>query len=697
MAANLSSKLTLDGTQHNDALRTAAKELSKYKREVANTDKQLNKFKRDSTSATGALKTFTSSLKSGNMQGMAIGATGAINSLGESLGKLGGWFGLAVGVGATFNAMLKSSDELGDNYRSTLDAASAATNKFFISLTSGNFDNFIQGMRDAVRSAREAYEALDLLETTKSFNRVRLAELQTRYNQLLMLSRDRNLPEKQRLTYLNQAKAIMVQQAKILNVQIQQTRRLANAKMNQALDENGLGHLKDNKAMQNWYRNNQTYITKYVDVWGKKLKEMEAQHTKTVTVGTSSFGAAQTIQQEDEVLKLWKKQNAAQLTKLKRYNAYINMIETYGDAIKAADDAEIEALQMEQALTEANVGLDKSEFMINKQAGAAADKKLTKLEKEKELILKIQNAWNTAAIKSKLYFDNLKKEEAAKKDEAYSFKDKGYFDSNIDAELNARVNRGEGYFNSDSNGGIKTQDEHGFEVYYHVAQDALPTLESEYERIRQRIQEVMNENEIGLGVNADPKMAQAVIDAMNQQLQALGLKPIEVHIETNAEKKLSEISDVIGNLSSSFSSLGDSLEMPALNAAGIIGQAIANIILAYSQALAMASKLGPWAWIAFGLGGLAQVVGIISQIHSLSGYANGGIVGGNRTMGDHTLIRANAGEMMLNTRQQARLFSMLDGGTHGTEVNPSQVVFTIKGNVLQGVLDNYNNKMKKVR
>ena len=34
MAAQLSTKLTLDGSQHNDAIRNATKEVSKYKREV---------------------------------------------------------------------------------------------------------------------------------------------------------------------------------------------------------------------------------------------------------------------------------------------------------------------------------------------------------------------------------------------------------------------------------------------------------------------------------------------------------------------------------------------------------------------------------------------------------------------------------------------------------------------------------------
>jgi len=41
---------------------------------------------------------------------------------------------------------------------------------------------------------------------------------------------------------------------------------------------------------------------------------------------------------------------------------------------------------------------------------------------------------------------------------------------------------------------------------------------------------------------------------------------------------------------------------------------------------------------------------MIAQVHSLSGYAEGGIIQGKTTIGDRNLARVNAGEMILNHR-----------------------------------------------
>ena len=46
--------------------------------------------------------------------------------------------------------------------------------------------------------------------------------------------------------------------------------------------------------------------------------------------------------------------------------------------------------------------------------------------------------------------------------------------------------------------------------------------------------------------------------------------------------------------------------------------------------------------------GIAAVVAAFSMI---SGFASGGIVGGNTTVGDYNLIRANKGEMILSNHQ----------------------------------------------
>lgn len=91
--------------------------------------------------------------------------------------------------------------------------------------------------------------------------------------------------------------------------------------------------------------------------------------------------------------------------------------------------------------------------------------------------------------------------------------------------------------------------------------------------------------------------------------------------------------------------------------------------------------------------GVATVVGVLAMI---TGFADGGIVGGNTTVGDYNLIRANKGEMVLNNKQQAHLFRLLDGGGNANNTTSGEVKFKISGKELIGVLNNYNSKKSKV-
>ena len=61
------------------------------------------------------------------------------------------------------------------------------------------------------------------------------------------------------------------------------------------------------------------------------------------------------------------------------------------------------------------------------------------------------------------------------------------------------------------------------------------------------------------------------------------------------------------------------------------------------------------------------------------------------------LARVNAGEMILNNRQQRNLFNLLNGNGTLSNGGNGQVEFKIKGKELVGVLNNYNNKTSKVR
>ena len=65
---------------------------------------------------------------------------------------------------------------------------------------------------------------------------------------------------------------------------------------------------------------------------------------------------------------------------------------------------------------------------------------------------------------------------------------------------------------------------------------------------------------------------------------------------------------------------------------------------------------------------------------ALQAFAEGGIVKGSTTMGDNVLVRANAGEMLLNAKQQANLFKLLNSGA----VSNNNIEFSISSVKVKG-------------
>lgn len=116
---------------------------------------------------------------------------------------------------------------------------------------------------------------------------------------------------------------------------------------------------------------------------------------------------------------------------------------------------------------------------------------------------------------------------------------------------------------------------------------------------------------------------------------------------------------------------------------------------AIASATASGAKLPFPANLAAIAAGIAAVVAAFAMIGS---FADGGIIGGNTTLGDMNIARVNKGEMILNGTQQKRLFSILDGGVSASpnNITSGNVKFEIKGSTLVGVLKNHNSKMNKI-
>jgi hypothetical protein len=68
-----------------------------------------------------------------------------------------------------------------------------------------------------------------------------------------------------------------------------------------------------------------------------------------------------------------------------------------------------------------------------------------------------------------------------------------------------------------------------------------------------------------------------------------------------------------------------------------------------------------WGWIAWLAAGAAALATTISTVHSLTGFAGGGVVEGNSYSGDNQLVRVNAGETILTRAQSGVIADALEG------------------------------------
>jgi hypothetical protein len=196
-------------------------------------------------------------------------------------------------------------------------------------------------------------------------------------------------------------------------------------------------------------------------------------------------------------------------------------------------------------------------------------------------------------------------------------------------------------------------------------------------------------------VSADA--AESAIKGINDQLDALGAKKVDIDIDSNsaekARKRLENATDAIGQMGSSLSSMGDALEMPVLNVAGTLAQAIATMALGYAQATSKSAALGPWGWIAFAATGLAQLAAMVSAVKGMSKFADGGIAYGPTIglFGEY----AGASHNPEVVAPLDKLRGMLKGST-GEAWSGGEVEFRIRGRNLEGVLKKRERRMSRL-
>lgn len=174
------------------------------------------------------------------------------------------------------------------------------------------------------------------------------------------------------------------------------------------------------------------------------------------------------------------------------------------------------------------------------------------------------------------------------------------------------------------------------------------------------------------------------------------------------KEKMAATQDIVGSVGSAFGSLGGAIGGTAgkmMEMAGQTAQAVAQIIpqivalIGAKQGEALASGTASAAALPFPAN-IAAIASIIATITTLfasfaGSFADGGVISGGSFHGDKMLARVNAGEMILNPKQQSNLFNALDSG--GAVGGMKNVEFKISGSTLKGVLKNYDSKVDRMK
>lgn len=219
------------------------------------------------------------------------------------------------------------------------------------------------------------------------------------------------------------------------------------------------------------------------------------------------------------------------------------------------------------------------------------------------------------------------------------------------------------------------------------------------------------------------------VEGLNKVNAALGeIKSTQDVLATQAEdiadknikwekqqKSMQEVADTAGKMGGAFNSLGNAFSQAgddstaaAMQIMGSIAQMASEVIpeiiklIGAKQGEAMASGVASAAPLPFpeNIGAIATIVATIAStfasiMSAVGAFADGGIVGGGSKIGDHMFARVNAGEMILNDRQQANLFKMINDGQEANKSNVHVVVSgKVRGKDLELVLANLNGVKK---
>lgn len=565
--------------------------------------------------------------------------TNGLNKIGDGVKYLGGLAAGFLAVGSTVEfakKLINATNDSGDAFAATMQGASQATTELFKRIATGNFDNLLQGLKEANELGIEYAKILDLIEDRKRSLTVSTSKSDYENSKLFEIYQNKNNSKDVRLDAINQILEKEKELGKVKNDIAQQEYNAAlsiilSKKEWTKEEQNDLEQLLLTFNSADALReaaikyNSQKEEANYNPTWGT------GGYKSTVIMGEIKNKAKEYIAQlSDEQKAILDKYYQ---TLLKYSTANGEEIDKWVESYKNLFEVQKSVQQRVNELTEKQSGL---QIEIAKENETKED--LLKAEQDAvdmaKAKLDYQNKYNASIERLKQLTSQV---------------------NNLIPAASHTISVDKNSAGANKGYGQRTQLEP-------IDIDALTTrYEKAAQEFNDRISEVL---EGGLS------------NTLTSMFEAYG--------EIMAGGKTDWTQLILGNLVTVLQQLGQM--------AVAAGVAVLGIKKAFES-------LNGYAAIAAGAALLA-LAGAVKysmnkQSEKFEGYATGGVVGGTSYTGDRVLVGVNSNEVIVNGKQQANLlFAIANGAAIG---GGGEVKFRIEGDDLVGVISKHNKKLNSYR
>lgn len=652
-----------------------------------------------------------------NLTGLFSSNDSVLGALGGTVGKFAGFLGVATTAGALFNEMMDNSQTLGDAVERAQTQAGNAVDYFAQCITQCDFSNFLNGLRSAIDEAGKLADVLDDLATRQLNLGLSDAKFNYQKQQLMTQYRGTN-DKKKRKQILGQLDKLTEENAKEIADVAKRSFKASNQLVRSKI-QGRMGKVRVTDDAINSYFRDPNKGNEIGARSGAKVKALIQQKqrninkSRTTTNGRSSidygYGIPSKIKAENDKID-------KQIAKIKKTRGYlyyqisqmqdrnendpytqaVNLRKDYYGGLTNAEQQRTMNARLRSQLERGHGGSGGTSHgggtrhtpKVNKTGTntevftpgsiTAMNQEVRQLQKERD---NLADPTKIAAVDAKIQSikDNI---EALNYSAQMIDFDKVFGDtSSLSNQLSksglnpTKSILGDQKINFDVNSADLKNVGDAISDWIEKMKEADPQFQSMKEEIE------------SIGQAGKDAFSNFGGDMASYTDMFTNLGKVFVS-DADAATKAGAGLSVVGQMMSQVAGNGDAAKVGAILAA--VGQ----ITLGFANASVQAAALGPFGWIAWLGAGLAAVATTISTI---KGFNDGGIVNGSTTTGDNTLVRVNRGEMILNSRQQAHLFKMLDGGLAlNTQSSGGSVNFKISGSNLYGTLKNYSNMQSKV-